>query len=102
MGRVFQEAISSQLGALEEEFKLEGRLSQVRSRTKLSLCMTPFRVFLVLEYCTEFGTGPIHRARLTKLGRGRLPVSVLRSLSNSPFAIGQIPTAEPERNSQPS
>lgn len=72
MGRMLQEALSSRLGILEEEFKLESRLSQVRSRGKYPRVANS--VFWVLEYCTGFGIEPIHRARLTKLGRGWSPL----------------------------
>jgi len=37
-------------------------------------------VFWVLECCTGFGIEPIHRARLTKLGQGLLPVPIPRLL----------------------
>ena len=83
---MLQETLSSQLGVLEEEFQLEGRLSQVRQGRK-SLCVWHHSVFRVLECCTGFGIEPIHHARATKLGRGWLPAPILRLLSNLPFTI---------------
>ena len=75
MGRMLQEAVSSQLGVLEEEVQLEDRLSQVRSRAGIFSCLAPFSVW-VLECCIGFGIEPIHRALLTKPGRGWLPVPI--------------------------
>ena len=44
-------------------------------------------VFWVLECCIGFGIGPIHRAHLTKHGRGWLSVPIPRLLSHPPSAI---------------